>query len=68
MVEHRHLANDYSCMRDKVVLLNQDELKPTHHLPPKPLYVLYFLYEDVLLMCAKVFQNYITSLFMDFTY
>lgn len=36
MVEHRHLANDYSYMHDKVVLLNPDELTPKRHLLPKP--------------------------------
>lgn len=60
MVVHQHLVNGYNYMHDKVLLLSQVELIPKRHLLPKPWCVLCFLYEDVLLMYAKIFiHNYI---------
>lgn len=55
MVVHQHLANDCNYMHDKVLWSSQVELTPIHHLLPKPLFALYFLYEGVPLMCAKLF-------------
>lgn len=60
MVVHQHLVNGYNYMHDKVLLLSQVELIPKRRLLPKPWCVLCFLYEDVLLMYAKLFiHNYI---------